>query len=91
MLSILRNQGEPMSNEGAIKSSLTWLNTKEAAAYLKVSTGHILNLVSQGKLRPHKLGKKNRYRLIDIEALIMPPINEWPPKVGENERYPRKS
>lgn len=43
-----------------------WLTTKEAAEYLRTSTGRIHNLVSAGRLHPSRDGRRllfNRHRL----------------------------
>jgi excisionase family DNA binding protein len=46
------------------------LSSKEAATYLGVSTGHLLNLVSQGKIKYQKLGRLNRYHREDLDAAL---------------------
>lgn len=56
-------------------SSLTtkeWLTTAEAASYLGVSKGGILNRVASKIIRVHKLGGRNRYRTDDLRRLLIP-------------------
>lgn len=54
-------------------SSLTdeWLNTEEAARYLKVSKGELLNKTSNGKIPYYKFGRSNRYRKNELDALLL--------------------
>lgn len=47
-----------------------WLTTEEAAAYLKVSKGTLLNMVWAKKIIPFKLGRRNRYLKSDLRLLI---------------------
>ena len=54
-----------------------WLTTSEVARLLRISKGHVLNLVSQGKIKAHKFGVRNLYLITEIEKLIKPPTAEW--------------
>ncbi|MDX2469629.1 MAG: helix-turn-helix domain-containing protein [SAR324 cluster bacterium] len=54
-----------------------WLTIEEAASYLKVyskdgspNVGYIYKLVSSGLLTPYKLGKFNRFKQGDLDALL---------------------
>ena len=47
-----------------------WLTTSEAAGYLKISKGSLLNMVWRKQVRPHKLGRRNRYLKSDLSELI---------------------
>ena len=51
---------------------MMWLTTAEAAAYLKISEGHLLNSVSAGKIKYSKLFSENRYLLSDLLDLLTP-------------------
>lgn len=53
------------------QNSDKYLSTKEAAAHLGVSEGHIRNLVSAGTLPYKKLGALNRYLKSDLDALLV--------------------
>lgn len=48
-----------------------WLNTSEAAKYLKISKQSLLNRVSFGKVIYYKFGRSNRYRKSDLERLLL--------------------
>lgn len=52
-----------------IKES-NWLTSHEAAAYLKIPIGTVKNWSSNGKLPFVKLGRLNRYSLIELEKLL---------------------
>ena len=48
-----------------------WLTTKEAANYLKIPVGSLLNLTYSGRLTYYKLGGRNRYLKSDLFGLLM--------------------
>ena len=50
---------------------LELLTTEEAANYLKVTVGVIYNFVSDGKLKPLKLGARNRFLVSDLNNLLV--------------------
>jgi excisionase family DNA binding protein len=54
-------------------SSLTteWMDTAAASRYLAVSPASLRNMVSQGKIPYYKLGRCNRYRISDLENLVL--------------------
>ena len=54
-------------------SSLTneWLDTNQAAAYLKVSVGALRNMTSNGQISYYKLGNRNRYRMSELQSLLL--------------------
>lgn len=53
-------------------SSLTdeWLNSLEAATLLKVSVAMLRNMASSGQIPFYKLGRRNRYKRSELEALL---------------------
>lgn len=48
-----------------------WLDSVQAAAYLKISVGALRNMTSNGQIPYHKLGKRNRYRTEELRALLL--------------------
>lgn len=48
-----------------------WLTSREAAAYLKISEACLRNLCSNGQIPYYKLERRNRYRLKDLEDLLL--------------------
>ena len=55
-----------------------WMTIEEAAEYLKLfnkqgklNISYIYKLVSSGLLIPYKLGKFNRYKREDLDALLI--------------------
>jgi excisionase family DNA binding protein len=61
-----------------------WLDSKEAAAFLKMSVETLRNLVSNGQVPYYKLGRRNRYILSELDQLL-----RSNPK-GERCEYKRK-
>lgn len=47
-----------------------WLDSVQAAAYLKVSVGALRNMTSNGQIPFYKLGRRNRYRVEDLRSLL---------------------
>ena len=48
-----------------------WLDSAEAAVFLRVSLGALRNMTSNGLIPYYKLGKRNRYRLEDLRNLLL--------------------
>ena len=48
-----------------------WLTTEEAAEYLRISPKALLNKVSNGTISTYKLGRSNRYRLIELRETLL--------------------
>jgi hypothetical protein len=76
----LRNQIKPSKQSGQffdIKKekvsvqNIEWLNTKEAAAFLKISTKSLLNACSNGQVPYHKFGRRNMYLKSELHELLL--------------------
>lgn len=66
--------GFSLSSGENVPCSLTseeWLDSKQAAAYLKVSVGALRNMTSNGLIPYHKLGNRNRYRVVELRELLL--------------------
>ena len=48
-----------------------WLNTVEAAEYLRTSPAALRNMTSNGAIPYHKLGRRNRYKRSDLRSLLL--------------------
>lgn len=48
-----------------------WLDSVEAAAYLKVTLGALRNMTSNGRVPFYKVGKRNRYRTEELRKLLL--------------------
>lgn len=48
-----------------------WLDSVEAAAYLKVTLGALRNMTSNGQLPFYKVGNRNRYRTEELRTLLL--------------------
>jgi excisionase family DNA binding protein len=52
-------------------NNLIWLNTNEAAEYLRVSPGHLRVLVCRGAIKAYKFTKRrNRFKRIELDRMI---------------------
>lgn len=49
---------------------LTWLDSKEAAQYLRKSVNAIWLLVSRGHIRPRKFRRRLYFRRIELDRLL---------------------
>lgn len=54
---------------------LKWLTTQEAADYLRVSISSIKTMIYRGQVRVHKLGRRNRFLIEELERLITLPLS----------------
>lgn len=50
--------------------SVCWLNTNEAAAYLRISPASLRNSTSNGKVPYYKYGRLNRYLKSDLDKIL---------------------
>lgn len=48
-----------------------WLTSKEAAKYLGLTERSLFNLTSNGKVPYYKFGRRNRYLLEELKALLL--------------------
>jgi excisionase family DNA binding protein len=56
--------------DGLFDNSI-WLNTKEAAAYLRTTPKQIRNWVYQGRVKAYRLlGKSLRFKKCDLDGLL---------------------
>ncbi|MES2770227.1 MAG: helix-turn-helix domain-containing protein [Bdellovibrionota bacterium] len=55
--------------EGSLK--IEWLDTTESAEFLRVSIKSLRNMTSNGQIPFYKLGRRNRYRKDELEALLL--------------------
>lgn len=56
---------------GSLKFESEWLTTKEAATILRITEQALRNMTSNGKVPYYKLGRRNRYRRVDLENLLL--------------------
>lgn len=47
-----------------------WFNSEEAAEFLKIDRGTLLNFVSNGIVPYYKLGRSNRYLKSELEKML---------------------
>jgi excisionase family DNA binding protein len=51
--------------------SFEWMNSDEAAEYLRLSVATLRNMTSAGEIPYTKLGRRNRYRKDQLRALLL--------------------
>ena len=49
---------------------LTWLNSNEAARYLRKTRNALLIMVSRGRVKPRKLGSRLYFRRVELDRLL---------------------
>jgi excisionase family DNA binding protein len=67
------DQEEDVFSENRIDDENTyeWLTSREAAEYLKISVGTLLNLTSRGAVPFYKFGRRNRYLKSELRRLLL--------------------
>lgn len=50
--------------------NLIWLDSKEAAAYLRISINALRIMVYKGQLQPKKLGSRLRFRRAELDKKL---------------------
>jgi len=48
-----------------------WMNSEEAAAYLRISPYQLRNLTSNGRVPYYKFGRSNRYLRRELRELLL--------------------
>ena len=48
-----------------------WLDTKQAAIFLRMTVGALRNMTSNGHIPYYKLGRRNRYRMSELRSLLL--------------------
>ena len=56
--------------------NLIWLDSKDAADYLRITANALRVMVCKGKLSAYKLGRRLRFRKQDLDSLFMPLTTE---------------
>jgi excisionase family DNA binding protein len=60
-------------SSAALFDKLKWMNSKEAATYIRVSVGQLRNMVWRGQLRAYHIGKSRlRFLRSDLDRLLKP-------------------
>ena len=73
--SIFENSHAEKRRRAASPASPKWLTTQEAAEYLRVSISSIKTMIYRGQVRVHKLGRRNRFLIEELERLITLPLS----------------
>ena len=55
----------------SLKIESEWMNSDEAAAYLRISPYQLRNLTSNGRVPYYKFGRSNRYLRREIRELLL--------------------
>jgi excisionase family DNA binding protein len=62
---------DPMLTSSPSSLKIEWLDSKEAANLLRVTVKALRNLTSNGNIPFYKLGRRNRYRRDELEAILL--------------------
>jgi excisionase family DNA binding protein len=65
----LATTSDEPSSDRSLK--IEWLTTEEAANFLRISVKALRNMASNGQVPFYKLGRRNRYRKDELEALLL--------------------
>ena len=57
------------SNNSSLK--FIWLDSQEAASYLRISVKTLMNLSSNGELPFYKFGRRNRYLKEELDQILL--------------------
>ncbi len=63
------NTDDKFTSNSSLKF-LEWMDSTEASNYLRVSVGSLRNMVSQGQIRTYKLGKRLRFKRIELDKAM---------------------
>ncbi|AGH96631.1 helix-turn-helix domain-containing protein [Pseudobdellovibrio exovorus] len=62
---------DPVLSENPSSLTDEWLDSYEAAQFLKVSVAMLRNMASNGQIPFYKLGRRNRYKRTELNALLL--------------------
>lgn len=51
-------------------NNLTWMTSREAAEYLRISQNNLRVMIYRGKLIPYKFNNRNRFKREELDRLI---------------------
>ena len=61
---------------GMLFDNLYWMDSRDAADYLRITANALRVMVCKGKLKAYKLGRRLRFRKQDLDLLFMPLTTE---------------
>ncbi len=59
-----------ISNSNKLFENLIWLNSCEAAEYLRISPENLRVMIYRGYIRPYKLRNRNRFKRSELDKLL---------------------
>jgi len=59
-----------ISKKETLFDNLIWLTTNEAAEYLRTTPNNVRVMICRGRLKPYKLGNRNRFKRSELDDLI---------------------
>lgn len=59
-----------VSNSNKFFENLIWLNSNEAAEYLRISPENLRVMVYRGYIKPYKLRNRNRFKRSELDRLL---------------------
>lgn len=59
-----------VSSNYKLFDNLIWLNSNEAAEYLRITPGALRAKVYRGEIKPYKLGRSSRFKRSELDKLL---------------------
>ncbi len=59
-----------ISNSYKLFENLIWLNSNEAAEYLRISPENLRVMIYRGYIKPYKLRNRNRFKRSELDKLL---------------------
>ncbi len=72
---MLKNLGAEVATSTEIFDNLKWMTSKEAAFYIRVSTGQLRNMVWRGQITCFKVGNRLRFLKSELDRVLIPNSN----------------
>lgn len=66
----LQSQNKTIYNNSQIFNNQIWMNSKEAALYLRTSIGSLRNMVYRKQLSAKKLGNRLRFKKSELDFML---------------------
>lgn len=57
-------------NERMLFENQKWMNSREAANYLRISENSLRIKVSRGEIKPYRLGKRLRFKRSELDCMM---------------------
>jgi len=69
-MNLSMNSGEDPSSEMFFENNLVWMNSAEAARYLRKSVGALRAAVCRGQLKAHKWNRRLYFKRRELDEML---------------------